>query len=125
MHYRSDQYHPEQEYASNPPYLMAPFYPFSKVVSQTFLVFQLYGGIFNSCYNSGRDTDMQNPVLVINANFEPINVCDLRRAIGLMLENKASLVMNGRGEIHTTTTVYPRPSVIRLQQMVHRPRTRV
>ena len=68
---------------------------------------------------------MLNSVLVLNANYEPINVCNLRRAIGLMLENKASLVMNGRGEIHTSATVYPRPSVIRLQQMVHRPRTRV
>ncbi len=65
---------------------------------------------------------MQAPVLVLNANFEPVNVCDTRRAIGLILAEKASLVVNGRGEIKTTSRSYPRPSVIRLQKMIHRPR---
>jgi 5-methylcytosine-specific restriction endonuclease McrA len=65
---------------------------------------------------------MQVPVLVLNANFEPINVCDMRRAVGLLLSEKASLVINGRGEIHTISTSFPRPSVIRLEAMVHRPR---
>lgn len=65
---------------------------------------------------------MQAPVLVLNANFEPINVCDTRRAVGLLLSEKASLVVNGRGEIHTTRASFPRPSVIRLQSMVNRPR---
>lgn len=65
---------------------------------------------------------MQEPVLVLNANFEPVNVCDMRRAVGLLMAEKASLVMNGRGEIRTINAVYPRPSVIRLQKMVSRPR---
>jgi len=61
-------------------------------------------------------------VLVLNANFEPINVCNLHRAIGMMVVDKASLVLNGRGEIKTSSYTYPKPSVIRLQKMVHRPR---
>lgn len=65
---------------------------------------------------------MQAPVLVLNANFEPINVCDMRRAVGLLLSEKASLVMNGRGEIKTVNNAFPRPSVIRLQKMINRPR---
>ena len=65
---------------------------------------------------------MQAPVLVLNANFEPVNVCDLRRAVGLLLADKASLVVNGRGEIKTVSASFPRPSVIRLQKMVNRPR---
>lgn len=65
---------------------------------------------------------MQVPVLVLNANFEPINVCDMRRAVGLILSEKADLVINGRGEIHTINASFPRPSVIRLQKMIHRPR---
>lgn len=65
---------------------------------------------------------MQAPVLVLNANFEPVNVCDMRRAIGLILAEKASLVVNGRGEIKTVNHSLPRPSVIRLQKMVNRPR---
>ena len=68
---------------------------------------------------------MQVPVLVLNANFEPIHVCDTRRAIGLILNEKASLVLNGRGEIKTISHAYPRPSVIRLTKMVKRPRPRV
>jgi 5-methylcytosine-specific restriction endonuclease McrA len=65
---------------------------------------------------------MQAPVLVLNANFEPINVCDIRRAVGLILSDKADLVINGRGEIHTINASFPRPSVIRLQKMINRPR---
>jgi 5-methylcytosine-specific restriction endonuclease McrA len=68
---------------------------------------------------------MEAPVLVLNANFEPLNICNTRRAIGLILSGKANMVMNGRGYIHTVTLLIPRPSVIRLDQMVHRPRPRV
>jgi 5-methylcytosine-specific restriction endonuclease McrA len=68
---------------------------------------------------------MNENVLVLNANFEPINVCDMRRAVGLILTDKASLVINGRGYIQTIRISFPRPSIIRLQNMVHRPRPRV
>ena len=68
---------------------------------------------------------MYTPVLVLNANFEPIHVCTTRRAIGLILTGKASLVLNGRGEIKTVSISFPRPSVIRLDHMVHRPRAQV
>jgi 5-methylcytosine-specific restriction endonuclease McrA len=65
---------------------------------------------------------MYEPVLVLNANFEPINVCNIRRAIGLILNDRANLVLNGRGEIRTVSRVYPRPSIIRLDRMIKRPR---
>lgn len=68
---------------------------------------------------------MHEPVLVLNANFEPIHVCTTRRAIGLILNGKASLVLNGRGVIRTVTIEYPRPSIIRLDRMVRRPRPSV
>jgi 5-methylcytosine-specific restriction endonuclease McrA len=68
---------------------------------------------------------MQAPVLVLNANFEPVNVCDTRRAVGLLLAEKASLVVNGRGEIKTISQSFPRPSVIRLRKMVSRPRPKL
>jgi 5-methylcytosine-specific restriction endonuclease McrA len=66
-----------------------------------------------------------NLTLVLNANFEPINVCTDHRAVGLILNGKASLVLNGRGEIHTVSRAYPRPSIIRLSMMVKRPRPHV
>ncbi|MBI4928998.1 MAG: HNH endonuclease [Anaerolineae bacterium] len=68
---------------------------------------------------------MQVPVLVLNANFEPIHICDLHRALGLLLTDKASLVVNGRGEIRTVSRSLPIPSVIRLSKMITRPRPRL
>lgn len=68
---------------------------------------------------------MNEPVLLLNANFEPINVCTTRRAVGLLLMGKAEMLLNGRGLIHTVRQAYPRPSVIRLGYMIRRPRPRV
>ncbi|NPV85906.1 MAG: HNH endonuclease [Anaerolineae bacterium] len=68
---------------------------------------------------------MSETVLVLNTNFEPINVCNMRRAIGLLLSEKASLVLDGRGEIKSCNQSFPRPSIIQLRAMVHRPRPRV
>lgn len=68
---------------------------------------------------------MHEPVLVLNANFEPINVCTTRRAVGLLLSGKADMVVNGRGHIRTVKQLLPRPSVIRLEVQVHRPRPHV
>jgi len=68
---------------------------------------------------------MQEPVLVLNANFEPIHVCTTRRAVSLILNGKASLVLNGRGEIKTVSRSFPRPSIIRLDKMIRRPRPTV
>jgi 5-methylcytosine-specific restriction endonuclease McrA len=65
------------------------------------------------------------PVLVLNANYEPLNVCTTRRALGLMFTEKARLVMNGRGVIKTVSTSYPAPSIIRLDNMIKRPRPTV
>jgi len=68
---------------------------------------------------------VNQPVLVLNANFEPLNVCTARRALGLIISGKAEMMLNGRGSIRTVRTIYPRPSIIRLGHMIHRPRPRV
>ena len=68
---------------------------------------------------------MYESVLVLNANFEPINICTTRRAIGLILKDKASMVLDGRGDIKTVTRAYPRPSIIRLSMQIKRPRPTV
>lgn len=72
-----------------------------------------------------RGNPLQWPVLVLNQNFEPLNVCDTRRAIVLLSVGKADVMANGRGEVRSPTTTLPRPSVIRLEHMVRRPRPRV
>jgi 5-methylcytosine-specific restriction endonuclease McrA len=68
---------------------------------------------------------MNEPVLVLNGNYEPINVCTTKRAMGLILTDKATAVENGRGFIHTVSRTFERPSVIRLAYVVRRPRPRV
>ncbi len=68
---------------------------------------------------------LQLPVLVLNANYEPLNVSSVRRAMGLVLHGKAELVLNGRGMVRTPSDAFPCPSIIRLGRMVRRPRPRV
>lgn len=68
---------------------------------------------------------IETAVLVLNANFEPLNVCSTRRALGLLISGKAEMLLNGRGTIQTVRRAYPRPSIIRLEYMIKRPRPRV
>jgi 5-methylcytosine-specific restriction endonuclease McrA len=68
---------------------------------------------------------MHEPVLVLNANFEPINICTTRRAVVLILGGKANMVANGRGYLHTVRLAIPRPSVIRLGLQVRKPRPHI
>ena len=62
------------------------------------------------------------PVLVLNQNYEPLQVCRVRRAVVLLYQGKAEMLENGVGFIQTATTVFPVPSVIRLACFIRRPR---
>lgn len=64
---------------------------------------------------------VNEPVLVLNQNYEPLNVCNVRRAMVMLDRGKAELLVNGRGELHTSRMVLVTPSVIRLIYMVRRP----
>ena len=68
---------------------------------------------------------MNEAVLVLNANYEPLNVCSTRRALGLLYTGKAKMLLNGRGYIRTVRLAFPRPSIVRLDYMVKRPRPQV
>ena len=72
-----------------------------------------------------KSCSLNDPVLVLGGNYEPLNVCNTRRALTLLVLGKASVVENGRGDVRTARGVYPRPSVIRLSYVVRRPRPRV
>lgn len=64
-------------------------------------------------------------VLVLNQNYEPLNVCGIRRAFVLLGSEKAELLERNHQVIHTPTMAIRAPSVIRLQYHVKRPRPRV
>jgi len=61
-------------------------------------------------------------VLVLNATYEPINVCTVRRAAVLLLKDKAELVEHARYELRSESSAMPRPVVIRLVTFVKVPR---
>jgi 5-methylcytosine-specific restriction endonuclease McrA len=61
-------------------------------------------------------------VLVLNATYEPINVCTVRRAAVLLLKDKAELIEHGQLELRSERTHMPRPLVIRLVTFVKVPR---
>lgn len=65
---------------------------------------------------------MSDKVLVLNATYEPLNVCTAKRAIVLMLKQKAeALEVSGR-LLHSAEKAFPLPSVIRLNYFVRVPR---
>src|SRR3982751_2842166 len=61
-------------------------------------------------------------VLVLNATYEPVNVCTVRRAVVLLLKEKAEVIERGSWELHSETTTLARPMVIRLVTFVKVPR---
>jgi 5-methylcytosine-specific restriction endonuclease McrA len=65
---------------------------------------------------------VNNPVLVLNQNYEPLNICHVRRAVVLLYQDKVEMLENGSGFIHTASQTFPLPSVVRLGYMVKRPR---
>lgn len=62
------------------------------------------------------------PVLVLNQNYEPLNVCRMPRAIMLIYRGKAEMLENGAGFAHSASTTFLLPSVIRMSYIIKRPR---
>ena len=58
----------------------------------------------------------------MNATYEPVNVCTVRRAVVLLLKDKAELIERAERELHSAMTTIARPMVIRLISYVRIPR---
>ena len=74
------------------------------------------GRVTTSARGTGR-------VLVLNATFEPINVCTVRRAAVLVLKSKAEVLERGDTALRSEHLRLERPVVIRLITYVRVPRT--
>jgi 5-methylcytosine-specific restriction endonuclease McrA len=61
-------------------------------------------------------------VLVLNASYEPINVCTVRRAAVLILKNRAEILEEGDWALRAENFTLARPVVIRLLTYVRIPR---
>lgn len=64
-------------------------------------------------------------VLVLNQNYEPLNVCNVRRALVLVLRGKAEVIETAQAVYHTARANFLLPSVIRLIHLIRRPRPKV
>lgn len=60
-------------------------------------------------------------VLVLNASYEAINICNLRRAITLIFRGVACSEEETEHEIRSASLVIKAPSVIRLLKFIHIP----
>jgi 5-methylcytosine-specific restriction endonuclease McrA len=68
---------------------------------------------------------MDGVVLVLNQNYEPLNVCNIPRAFRLVFGFKAEVIEYDHAEFRSIRAVHRAPSVIRLQHHIRRPRPRV
>jgi 5-methylcytosine-specific restriction endonuclease McrA len=62
-------------------------------------------------------------VLVLNASYEPLNVCTVRRAHVLVYKGKAEIVEEHDLPLRSATSTFTRPHVIRLLQYIRVPRS--
>ena len=60
-------------------------------------------------------------VLLLNANYEPLNVCNIRRAVSLILLGKAEVIEGSEAQLHTSEGDLKVPSVVKMRYHVRRP----
>lgn len=60
-------------------------------------------------------------VLLLNANYEPLNVCNLRRAVSLILLGKAEVLQGSAGKVRTSEGQVDVPSIVKMNYHVRRP----
>lgn len=61
------------------------------------------------------------PTLLLNASFEPLRVISTRRAVCLILSEKAEVLEAGSGRLRSASSEVPEPAVIRLKHFVQIP----
>ena len=67
---------------------------------------------------------MTGRVLVLNASYEPINVCNERRAVVMIFKGKAKMEEHNGHKLHSPSLTMNAPSVIRLTEYRHIPHKR-
>ncbi len=83
----------------------------------------MLAGIFPDTIFSNANVEdhlVNQPVLVLNENYLPLNICKVRRAVVLILIGKAEVVENGRGYFYSACGAFEIPSVIRLIYLIRR-----
>jgi 5-methylcytosine-specific restriction endonuclease McrA len=69
---------------------------------------------------------MNFKVLVLNQNYEPLTICNVKRAIIMTFLGKAEIVTKRDGlKIHSVKRTFDCPSIVRLGYFVHVPYKRI
>src|SRR6185436_11926961 len=61
-------------------------------------------------------------VLVLNLDYQPLNVCNVRRAVVLLEKQKAVVIENNGHVVTSERRTFASPSIIRLSYHIKRPR---
>lgn len=64
---------------------------------------------------------MENGILVLNANYEPLNICSVQRGLVLYYLGKAEALHWSDEFVSSSTERFPVPSVVLLHDLVRRP----
>ncbi len=68
---------------------------------------------------------MNHDVLVLNSDYEPLNICNMRRAVSLVFLGKVDVLHEDGAILRTVTAEYRSPSVVRLRFHIRRPRPKL
>jgi len=68
---------------------------------------------------------LKRQVLVLNQNYEPLMICNAKRAIILVYLGKAEIVERDEFWVRSVRQAFPLPSIVRLVRYIQRPRKQV
>jgi 5-methylcytosine-specific restriction endonuclease McrA len=68
---------------------------------------------------------LNRAVLLLNQNYEPLTVCNVKRAVILIFLGKAEMIEKNSGMLHSVSLQIPIPSVVRLSRHVKIPQKRI
>lgn len=63
--------------------------------------------------------------MVLNSDYEPLNICNMRRAINLVFLGKVDVLHEDSAVIHSACSYVNSPSVVRLRNHIKRPMPRL
>ncbi len=70
----------------------------------------------------GACKNVSQEVLVLNSDYEPLNICNVRRAMNLVFLGKVDILHEDSLVLHTVSRAYRSPSVVRLRSHIKRPK---
>lgn len=61
---------------------------------------------------------LNRQVLVLNQNYEPMQICNVKHAIVMLYLRKAEMVESDGAMIHSVNSSFPLPTVVRVKQYI-------